>query len=46
MRCTYRRHVPVSYRAEQGDPVLQKVGLPHLEEIDHLRPVATCAARK
>jgi hypothetical protein len=37
----YRGHVSVGHRAEQSDPILQEVGLPHLEEVNHLGSVAT-----
>jgi len=29
-------------RTKQSDPILQEVSFPHLEEVDHLRSVATC----
>jgi hypothetical protein len=40
----YRRHVPVCNRAEHGDSILQEMGFPHLEEIDHFGPVTACVA--
>ena len=44
IKCAHRRNIPVRNRAEQGDSILQEVHFPHLEEIDHFGPIATCAA--